>query len=500
MRCRGFLPVGFVVLLMGSAAVWAGDRPQWGARHSRNMVSGETGLPERFDPESGANVKWSVPLGTECYSTPVVAGGKVLLGTNNEEPRDPRHQGDRGVLMCFDEADGRLAWQLVVPKLDADIFLDWPRAGMCSPATVDGDRVYMVTNRDEVVCLDLEGLANGNDGPFQDEGRHMAPQDQPPMQPGELDADILWLLDLRSAAGVRPHDSAHCSILLDGPYLYVNTSNGLNSKHTGVDKPQAPSLVVVDKATGQLVAQEREQISTRIFHSTWSSPALGQVNDRRLVFFCGGDGVVYAFDALRPSADQGVDSLQCVWRFDCDPTAPKEDIHRYIRNRRESPSNIKSMPVFHDDRVYVTVGGDIWWGKNEAWLKCIDATKTGDITEDGLLWSYPLQRHCCSTPSVHDALVYVADCGGKVHCVDAVTGRPYWVHDAGRDMWASTLVADGKVYIGTRGGRFWVLAAGKEKRVLSSIRLKDPVISTTVAAGGTLYVGTMSRLYALQTP
>ena len=60
-----------------------------------------------------------------------------------------------------------------------------------------------------------------------------------------------------------------------------------------------------------------------------------------------------------------------------------------------------------------------------------------------------------------------------MHCVDARTGQPYWVHDAGGEIWASTLVADGKVYIGTRRGDFWVLAAGKEKRVLSSIRLDD---------------------------
>ncbi len=518
-RGRGFLPAGLVVLLLVSAAARAGDRPQWGERHSRNMVSAETGLPEGFDPTTGRNVKWSAALGTECYSTPVVAGGKVLIGTNNGEPRDPRHQGDRGVLMCLNEADGSLAWQLVVPKLEGDVYLDWPRAGMCSPATVEGDRVYMVTNRDEVVCLDLDGLADGNDGPWRDEGRHMRGQDEPPMEAGPLDADILWLLDLRSAAGVRPHDSAHSSILLDGPYLYVNTSNGLNSRHTGVERPEAPSLVVVDKATGRLAAEEREGISSRIFHSTWSSPALGEVKGRRLVFFGGGDGVVYAFDALGPeestdsqspepdlfAAGEGagpparrVDSLRRVWRFDCDPTAPKENIHSYIRNRRESPSNIKSMPVFHGGRIYVTVGGDIWWGKNEAWLKCIDAAGEGDITESGLLWSYPVERHCCSTPSIHDGLVYVADCGGKVHCVDAHSGRPYWVHDAGREIWASTLVADEKVYIGTRRGDLWVLATGKQKRVLSSIRLDDPVISTPVAAGGTLYVGTMTRLYALK--
>jgi len=507
---------------MQSAAALAGDQPQWGQRWSRNMVSGETGLPDRFDPKTGTNVKWSAPLGTECYATPVVAGGKVLIGTNNGQPRDPRHRGDRGVLLCLSEADGSLAWQLVVPKLEGDVYLDWPQAGICSPATVEGDRVYTVTNRDEVVCLDLVGMANGNDGPFRDEARHMAPQDQPPMEVGPSDADVLWLLDLRSAAGVRPHDSAHSSILLDGPYLYVNTSNGLTSRHDGVERPEAPSLVVVDKATGRLVAEEREGISRRIFHSTWSSPALGEVGGRRLVFFGGGDGVCYGFEALRAMSEKEVEKgtgpigakhpagrsgqldpspfpLRCLWRFDCDPAAPKENIHSYIRNRRQSPSNIKSMPVFCDGRLYVTVGGDIWWGKNEAWLQCIDATGTGDVTRSGLVWSYRLGRHCCSTPSVHAGLVYAADCDGKVHCVDARTGRPYWVHDAGGEIWASTLVADGKVYVGTRRGDFWVLAAGKEKQVLSSIRLRDAAISTPVAANGTLYVGTMTRLYALHT-
>ncbi len=167
-------------------------------------------------------------------------------------------------------------------------------------------------------------------------------------------------------------------------------------------------------------------------------------------------------------------------------------------NRRVSASNIKAMPVFYDGRLYVTVGGDIWWGKNQAWVQCIDASRTGDITPTGLVWSCPLERHCCSTPSICDGLLYVADCGGKVRCLDARTGQPYWVHDARGEIWTSTLVADGKVYIGTRKGDFWVLAAGKQKRVLSSIRLPDPVQSTVVAANGTLYVGTMTRLYALR--
>ena len=130
-------------------------------------------------------------------------------------------------------------------------------------------------------------------------------------------------------------------------------------------------------------------------------------------------------------------------------------------------------------------------------VQLIVSHSTGDVTDGGLLWSYPVERHCCSTPAIHDGLAYVADCAGNVHCVDADTGSPYWVHDAGSEIWASTLVADGKIFIGTRRGDFWVLAARRDKQVLSSIRLDDAVISAAVAANGTLYVGTMGRLYAV---
>ncbi len=502
MAAEPFCCLLIVALFFGLALICpvsAADQPQWGQKYSRNMVSAETGLPDSFDPATGRNVKWVAPLGTESYSTPVVAGGKVFIGTNNERPRDPRHKGDRGVLLCLDEKDGALCWQLVVPKLDPMLYRDWPKSGICSPATVEGERVYTVSNRGEVMCLDLNGQANGNNGPYMDESRHMTPPGKEPIKVAATDADILWLFDMREELGVHQHDSAHSSILLHGDFLYVNTSNGLDDKHTHIPATEAPGLIVLDKITGRLVAKEDEQISPRIFHSTWSSPALGSVNGRTLVFFCGGDGVCYAFDAVKSNpAPAGVQKLKRAWSFDCDPTAPKENVHQYIRNRNESPSNIKSMPVFHNNRIYVTYGGDIWWGKHQAWLKCFDPSGTGDITNSAEIWCYPVERHCCSTPAIYDGLVFVADCGRMIHCVNAETGKPYWTHKTKGDMWASTLVADGKVYIGTRKRDFWVLAASKEKEIVSSITLDSPIHGTPIAANGVLYVATMKNLYAVK--
>ncbi len=490
-------------------ALFGADQPQWGERHTRNMVSEEKGLPENFNPKTGTRLKWTAHLGTQTHSTPVVAGGKVLIGTNNGAPRDPRHKGDRGILMCLDEKDGALLWQLVVPKIDDDPASDWPHTGIASPPTVEGDRAYLVSNRGEVLCIDLNGLANGNDGPYRDEGRHMAPQGASPMDPGPLDADLVWIFDMASQLGIYQHDAAHCSILLHGPFLYAATSNGVDGTHRRVVSPDSPSLIVLDKATGRLVARDGEGIGPRIIHCTWASPALGEVNGRALVFFGGGDGVCYAFEALEgappppsphvrgPEAAGPPAKLKKVWSFDCDPGAPKENVHKFQDNRAEGPSNIIGMPVFHRGRVFVTAGGDLWHGKTNCWLKCIDASKTGDITRTGELWSYPLKRHCLSTPSIRDGLVFIADCGRTVHCLDVVTGRPYWTQETQGEIWSSTLAADGKVYIGTRRGDFWILAAGKEKKVLASIDLDEPISSTAIAANGRLYVATMSQLYAL---
>ena len=72
-------------------------------------------------------------LGTETHGTPVVAGGRVYIGTNNGEPRDPKHQGDRGVLMCFEEKTGRFLWQLVVPKRVEDSTSIGPIAASAPP-------------------------------------------------------------------------------------------------------------------------------------------------------------------------------------------------------------------------------------------------------------------------------------------------------------------------------------------------------------------------------
>jgi outer membrane protein assembly factor BamB len=82
--------------------------------------------------------------------------------------------------------------------------------------------------------------------------------------------------------------------------------------------------------------------------------------------------------------------------------------------------------------------------------------------------------------------------------VDAETGKACWTEEIKGEAWASPLLADGKVYLGTRSGSFYVFAASREKKLLTTLELGAPISSTATAANGVLYVATMTHLYAVQ--
>lgn len=499
-----WLALGSVQLLS------AADQAQWGEAQTRNMVSAETDLPSEFDagkrdPQSGLiladstrNVHWVAKLGDVTYGTPIVAGGRVYVGTNNGTPRDPRLPGDRGALMCFEEKTGQFLWQLNLPKLTAIKWADWYHIGITSPPTIDGERAYLVTNRGELACLDVDGMADGNDGPFVDEGRLMAEEGQTPVEPTKQDADIVWLLDMPRELKAEPHNAANSSVLVHGDQLYVCTANGVEWTHHYVVHPEAPSMVVVDKRTGRLLARDDFGIGPDITHGQWSSVALGQVGERKLGFYGAGNGYLYAFDTLRPdlTATSPV-AIRPVWKFHGHPLAQAQD-HVAPDHQHDSTSyQVTAMPVYHKNRIYLTFTQEPFHRMKLGWLVCIDATKTGDVTRNALVWAYDKIGSSVATVAVADGLVYAAGFDGRLHCLDAETGQAHWVQELGGPISASPLVADGKVFLGNERQQFWILAAGKEPKVLRTVRVRDKISATATAANGVLYVATWKHLYAV---
>jgi outer membrane protein assembly factor BamB len=517
-------------LALAFGALHANDWPQWGGNDpGRNMVAAEKNLPESFvpgtksaeglgiDPATTKNVRWVARLGSYIYGNPTVAGGRVFVGTDDTLVADDRRfQRSRGgMVQCLDAQTGKELWRLVVPRrpaerLPKDALYGQQHFGTCSsPAVADG-RVFLLTNACEIVCLDVDGLADGNDGPFTGEGAYMAGYGKDPVELQPTDADILWVCDLVDLLGVCPHDVASCSPLVDGDFLYCVTSNGVDEKHERCINPEAPSYVCLDTRTGRVLATDAERMGARLWHCLWSPPSLGVVEGRKLVFFGGPDGFCYAFEALTETPEQTI-ALKKAWWYDCNPPHYRlrdgQPIPYYAGDKRKKdspnkddgaylgPSQIISTPVFHAGRVYVTIGQDPAHGRGRGILHCIDATKTGDITAAGRIWSYEGLERSLSSVAIADGLLYAVDLPGRLHCMNPVDGKVNWIFELNAETWGTPLVADGKVFIGTKK-YLHVFAAGAEARELAKMALGSPSYGTPIAANGVLFVTSERYLWA----
>ena len=471
---RHFLLLGLVLaaVAMTGSSLSAGDPgsgnwPMWGGTPDRNMVSNAKNMPTEWDVKTGKNIKWSAELGSQSYGNLVVAGGMVFIGTNNEKLRDPKQGGDRGVLMAFRESDGEFLWQQTHVKLEAGRANDWPFQGVASSPLVEGDKLYYVSNRGVVFCLDIQGFRdNENDGPTTDE-----------TLTGQFDADVIWSFNMIEEVGSYPHNMSNSSPVIWGDLVFLSTSNGQDESHVNIPSPRAPSIIALNKTTGKLVWEDNS-VEDRILHGQWSTPAVGRIGGVVQVVSAQGDGQVRGYEA---------ETGKKLWEFD---TNPKES--QWPRTRNE----LIGTPVIVGDWVYIANGQDPEHGEGVGYFHAIDATKRGDITQSGSLWRFEMHRSI-STAAVADGLVYISDFSGYLHCLDAKTGKLYWTHDMLAAVWGSPLVVDGKVYLGDEDGDIVVMAHSKEEKVLAEINMANPVYATVVPANGALLVNNRSRVFSI---
>jgi outer membrane protein assembly factor BamB len=491
------------------------DWPQWGGRNARNMVSEEKGLPIDFAPgkkKSGTeevdvsttkNCAWVVKLGSQSYGTPTISGGRVFVGTNNESPRNPKIIGDRGILMAFDEYTGKFLWQLACPKMGSGKVNDWEFLGICSAPTVVGDLAYVPTNRCQIVCLNVNGLAKGNTG-FKDEASFMAapgPDGKPvPVELGPQDADIVWVFDMYKELGVFQHNATSGYPLVVGDKLFTTTCNGVDWTHANIPAPNAPSFIMLDTKTGQLLGEMDHVASERVLHCSWSSPIEVKAAGKDQIVFAAGDGWIYSMLAETVKSPDGqFDYLKENWRYDCNPPEYRKDADGKPRKYAEfdGPSECIATPVFYDGLIYMAIGQDPEHGEGLGQLSCIDPTKEGDLSGKAV-WTFKDIERSLSTCAIKDGLLYTCDYTGRVFCLDAKTGKQLWKFDTKGHIWASPMLVDGKIYIGNEEGELFILAEGKEMKQIAKIDFPAPIKGTIVAANGALYVTTETHLYCFK--
>ena len=493
------VPLTLLALLLGCQArnvageggdAKARDWPMLGGTIHRNMANAaEKNMPTAWSVKESSrkNIKWVADLGINSYGVPVIAGGRIFVGTNNDQRRNPNIKGDKGVLMCFRESDGKFLWQAVHDKLPTGPETDYPHAGVASCPVVEGNRLYYVSNRCEVICAGAEGKGDG-------------------------EADIIWRLDMIKDLQVSPRWLANCSPLIIGDLLYVVTGNGVaddNGKLT-VPSPRAPSFLAIDKKTGKIVWQDNSP-GDKIMDGQYASPVAAEVNGKMQVIFPGGDGWLHAFEAQTGKP---------IWKFDCNP----KEATPYKISGKGQCCFFLGTPVVYDNKLYVGLGQEPENdGPGPSFFWCVDITKEGDVSPELVVTAKPLKTEpnknsalvwhvnglkekggdrgysfgrTISTCAVHDGLCYMADMDGLLYCFDAGTGQKYWEEDFKTVVWGSPYWVDGKIYLGTNDSEVQIFAHGKQKKSVGKVDMGAPV-QAVVAANGVLYVMTGRQLFAI---
>jgi len=552
------------------------DWTQWGGTSERNNTPIGHDIPTEwevgdFDSRTGEwdssgakNIKWVARLGSQSYGNPVVGNGKIFVGTNNSGGWLKRYPADvdLGVLLAFDVKDGKFLWQHSSEKLPTGRVHDWPLQGICSAAYVEGDRLWFVTSRGEVRCLDTEGFHDGeNDGEVQNEEELIKAQATTAKQPYDMkeEADVVWIYDMMKELGVEQHNMASCSLTAHGDLLFVCTSNGVDFEHNYIPAPQAASFIVMNKNTKEVLWTDASP-GANILHGQWSSPAFAVLGGEPQVIFGGGDGWLYSF---APEGD-GKGNAKLLWKFDANPKESKYSLNRATRN------HLIGTPVVYDGLVYVAVGEDPEHGEGAGHLWCIDPTKRGDVSpelafnskdpntpiphkriqavvkEEGDLarvnpnsaavWHYAwddangngkadfeeTMHRTVGSVAIKDNVLYIADFSGLFHCLDAKTGKVNWTYDMLSATWGSPLIVDDKVYIGDEDGDVAIfkhsadpnVAMKKQKdsddlvpyyavfdpdeEIFKEINMGNSVYSTPIVAGNILFIANRTHLFAIE--
>ena len=465
--------------LVASAAGWAAEEPlQWHENLGRNNVVPAEDLPDRIGDD---NRLWHVGLyGREFYNMITVDGERAYCGMSARNLPDRRNSRTGG-LLCLDIATGEPIWQIELGGLGG--------YGITSVPLIDGGRIYQQVG---TLCTALD-----------------------------RDGNVIWQTDVAQDYFRAMHGTHTTGILL-GDYWYVGTGFALGSDcpnwvSNALERPWHPNIVVLDKETGELVAQDEVVVEPHQ-HGQWSSLSSGVVNGRRLVFWGDGFGYLHAFEAPEEFEGDGVATLKEVWSCDANPKSyrwAEDGLRRpyaaYMGNfgpRDEGPCEIIATPVFHEGLLYVTLARDKEYSPKDGARHvgagaavCIDPTGTGDVTDTHKVWTNTEVNRTFCTPSITDGMVIFADHAGYVNNLDIRTGETLWKEDIEACMWNYfQAVGDDKIYVMNERRGFFILEADRDGGQLFQAQVDGSNNPQAGMTDGMLIVGTKRSIDAYGGP
>ena len=254
----------------------------------------------------------------------------------------------------------------------------------------------------------------------------------------DKDGKLLWDRSVgEEFSAFTTHGGRTTSPLVDGDLVIVSAA----ISSWGAGSPRQHRFIALDKRNGDIVWVASP--GGRPYDTNYAAPMIATINGTRLLISGSGDGAVYAMKAQ---------TGERVWGF----MAAKRAINTGV-----AVSGTSVIVSHGDENLDVSELGMI---------AAIDGSLTGDIKTTK--WVQKGTQFGFSSPVIDGNRVYQIDNVSRLKAYDLEKGTPLWTQVLGTGQKAPLVLADGKLYVGTEGGRFFIVRPGPDKaEVLSNIEL-----------------------------
>jgi len=407
-----------------------------------NGVSTEKNLPDEIDPAGGegSNLLWKRDIGSR--STPVYMHGRLYM-ICNDHPDVPEKEGEK--VVCLDGKTGETLWEYRWNVYLSDV--PHERIGWAS--------VVAAPNADDPSKGRI--FAQGVSGYF---------------------------CCLSAETGALEWEKS-----LHEEYGFLSTYGGRTNFPIVHENNVIVSAVVIGwgeqaKPTHRFLALDQRNgepvwfSGTRVFpeDTTYSAPVLCTLGGKAAIVFGSGDGALHAMEPR---------TGRIIWSYYC------------------SKHGLNCTPLVANDTVYLGHSEENLGSNTMGALICLDGTQTGDISQYPPKWRIDELGVGRSSPLMIGDRLYVIDDQAKMFIVNPETGERIGKQNLGTMMRSSPLYADGKIYLGTADGRWYILKpSDKGVEVIKKGRLAagEECHGSAIAADGRVYFPTTDAMYCFARP